>query len=366
VWDDETSYLAATAGHLECLQYLLAVETLDNNEMEAATTMADMATRDEKMKRSSTSRGVYKRKHKCNTRWTQEEEDALCEGVRAHGVGKWSKIWHASETLQRNRTNIDLKDKWRNIEKREGKRTPPEVFRRWTQEEEDALRAGVDKHGRRWAAMKNDPTSSQILKNHSPQRMKAKWCNIEKREGKRTTPQVYRRWTQDEEDALRAGVDKHGRRWMGIKNDPTFSQILKNRSRNDMSQKWREIEKREGKRTTPRACMHWTQEEEDALRAGVDKHGRRWEGIQNDPTFSQILKNRSRISTRKRWCDIEKREGKRTPRVFRRWTQEEEDALRAGVDKHGRRWAAVKNDPTFSQILKNRSLKDMSGKRRYL
>ncbi|MAE55606.1 MAG: hypothetical protein CMK23_06385 [Porticoccaceae bacterium] len=47
-------------------------------------------------------------------------------------------------------------------------------------------------------------------------------------------------------------------------------------------------------------------------------------------------------------------QGKRTSRVYRRWTQEEDDALRAGVDKHGKRWADIKNDPTFSRILEKR------------
>ena len=236
--------------------------------------------------------------------------------------------------------------------------------RYWTQEEEDALREGIYKHGKRWEDIKNDPTFSQILKNRSPKGMTDKWCYIEKREGKR--PRVLRRWTQEEEDALREGIDKHGKRWEDIKNDPTFSQILKIRSLKDISGKRFYIETREGKRPPPKVIRRWTREEEDALREGVDKHGRRWAGIQNDPTFSQILKNHSQKDMASKWCKLEKREGKRTRLGLRRWTQEEEDALRTGVDKHGRRWVDIKNDPTLSQILENRSPRDLTMKWRYL
>lgn len=40
----------------------------------------------------------------------------------------------------------------------------------------------------------------------------------------------------------------------------------------------------------------WTSEEEDALRAGVDKHGPgKWRTIQKDPEFSHLLATRSNI-----------------------------------------------------------------------
>ena len=49
--------------------------------------------------------------------WTSEEETYLMEGVQKFGEGNWK------ETLQnypfQNRTNMDLKDKWHNINKTE-------------------------------------------------------------------------------------------------------------------------------------------------------------------------------------------------------------------------------------------------------
>lgn len=50
-------------------------------------------------------------------KWTREEEEALYAGVDKHGQGKWKVILmdpDFSSTLS-NRSNIDLKDKWRNV-----------------------------------------------------------------------------------------------------------------------------------------------------------------------------------------------------------------------------------------------------------
>lgn len=50
-------------------------------------------------------------------KWTAEEEAALKAGVRKHGTGKWRTILSDPEfsDVLRLRSNVDLKDKWRNI-----------------------------------------------------------------------------------------------------------------------------------------------------------------------------------------------------------------------------------------------------------
>ncbi|KAJ4821071.1 telomere repeat binding factor 1 [Rhynchospora pubera] len=50
-------------------------------------------------------------------KWTAEEESALKAGVKKHGVGKWRNILKDPEfsTDLQFRSNIDLKDKWRNM-----------------------------------------------------------------------------------------------------------------------------------------------------------------------------------------------------------------------------------------------------------
>ncbi|GER36016.1 DNA binding protein [Striga asiatica] len=50
-------------------------------------------------------------------KWTSEEEEALRAGVAKHGAGKWKNIQKDPEFnhLLFARSNIDLKDKWRNL-----------------------------------------------------------------------------------------------------------------------------------------------------------------------------------------------------------------------------------------------------------
>ena len=50
-------------------------------------------------------------------KWTRAEEDALRDGVRKHGPGKWRTIQKDPELgdILRARSNVELKDKWRNM-----------------------------------------------------------------------------------------------------------------------------------------------------------------------------------------------------------------------------------------------------------
>ncbi|KAG2316920.1 hypothetical protein Bca52824_020042 [Brassica carinata] len=50
-------------------------------------------------------------------KWTAEEEAALKAGVLKHGTGKWRTILSDPQfsSLLNSRSNVDLKDKWRNI-----------------------------------------------------------------------------------------------------------------------------------------------------------------------------------------------------------------------------------------------------------
>ncbi|CAH8359274.1 unnamed protein product [Eruca vesicaria subsp. sativa] len=50
-------------------------------------------------------------------KWTVDEEDALRAGIEKHGPGKWKNILRDPDFAHRlnNRSNIDLKDKWRNL-----------------------------------------------------------------------------------------------------------------------------------------------------------------------------------------------------------------------------------------------------------
>ncbi|XP_047051224.1 single myb histone 6-like isoform X2 [Lolium rigidum] len=67
-------------------------------------------------------------------KWTAEEEAALKAGISKHGTGKWRTILKDPEfsSILRYRSNVDLKDKWRNMNvtvnasgSREKVRAPP-------------------------------------------------------------------------------------------------------------------------------------------------------------------------------------------------------------------------------------------------
>ncbi|MCO5563868.1 hypothetical protein L7F22_017518 [Adiantum nelumboides] len=53
-------------------------------------------------------------------RWTSEEETILRKEVERYGKGQWKHILQKHKAIFEGRTEVDLKDKWRNIEKREG------------------------------------------------------------------------------------------------------------------------------------------------------------------------------------------------------------------------------------------------------
>jgi hypothetical protein len=49
--------------------------------------------------------------------WTEEETIALKEGVRTLGTGRWANIKSDHEYILRNRTSVQIKDKWRTMKK---------------------------------------------------------------------------------------------------------------------------------------------------------------------------------------------------------------------------------------------------------
>ncbi|KAK9827119.1 hypothetical protein WJX74_007061 [Apatococcus lobatus] len=50
-------------------------------------------------------------------RWTEEETNALIRLTQEIGKSKWKKILEAGEGIFQNRSQVDLKDKWRNLER---------------------------------------------------------------------------------------------------------------------------------------------------------------------------------------------------------------------------------------------------------
>ncbi|CAL8460763.1 g294 [Coccomyxa elongata] len=56
-------------------------------------------------------------KRRRNGRWNEHETNTLIELVRQLGKGKWKKILEEGAAAFNNRSQVDLKDKWRNLER---------------------------------------------------------------------------------------------------------------------------------------------------------------------------------------------------------------------------------------------------------
>lgn len=149
----------------------------------------------------------------------------------------------------------------------------------------------------------------------------------------------YRSWTVEEEEALAAGVEKYGlSNWKTIVQDPRLAPCLTRKSCEDLMNKWRNLTSRisdqklmtmspkvnrvvtahleaiNARRNESASAERkkrgitgtsWTMEEEEALAAGVAKHGMsKWKHILQDPEFRPVLAIRSCRSLVNKWRNL--------------------------------------------------------------
>jgi len=82
--------------------------------------------RSKRRQRNAVKMSVTKSDPLARVRWSGEEEEVLVLGVQLHGAGKWMKILNEfKDVFHCARTNVNLKDKWRNLVNR-GLAWPPE------------------------------------------------------------------------------------------------------------------------------------------------------------------------------------------------------------------------------------------------
>ncbi|PWA74360.1 ulp1 protease family catalytic domain, Homeodomain-like protein [Artemisia annua] len=179
-----------------------------------------------------------------NQKWTRKEEEALHDGVVKHGSGKWKIVLSDPQFASSlvNRSNIDLKYKWRTLSK---KFDVPESSLKWTNEEEEALRTGVEKHGvGKWVDILSDSQFASSLDSRSNINLKDKWRTLSKKFDVPKSSLKWFKWTTEEEEALRAGVEKHGvGKWVDILSDSQFASSLCSRSNFSLKDKWRTLAK---------------------------------------------------------------------------------------------------------------------------
>ena len=164
--------------------------------------------------------------------WTEDEERALLEGVERHGTGdqSWEKIKTDDDfsELLILRSCSSLRQKWRKDETKKSPYRPPPERRR-------ALTGPCDHCG---------ACESCQWRGGPPEKPKlCNACGIRLRNhNSLELPSRKNAWTEDEERALREGVERHGSgRWEHIKTDNDFSEILSLRSNHALYDRWRNV-----------------------------------------------------------------------------------------------------------------------------
>lgn len=150
----------------------------------------------------------------------------------------------------------------------------------------------------------------------------------------------YRSWTVEEEEALAAGVAKYGlSNWKTILQDPTLAPCLTRKSCEDLMNKWRNLTSR----VSDQKLMTMSPKVNRVVTAHLEAINAR--------------RNESASAERKKKRGI----------TGNGWTMEEEEALAAGVLKHGMsKWKHILEDPEFRPALSIRSCKSLVNKWRNL
>ena len=103
-------------GATSAVQSTTAASVVPNNHTSASDSTW-ISSEDDIYKPSTEWRKKGTRKAAGKTAWSTTEEELVYKGVLAHGVGNWALIHDA---FVPNRTNVDIKDKWRTM-KRQGR-----------------------------------------------------------------------------------------------------------------------------------------------------------------------------------------------------------------------------------------------------
>ncbi|QDZ25961.1 hypothetical protein A3770_20p84790 [Chloropicon primus] len=97
-------------------------------------------------------------------RWTEEEEMALRQGVEKHGTGRWKYIKTDPdfEMVLSKRSNVDLKDKWRNILVARGDKEKPSSARKERKRKQKTVEGKTDgsKEGQESWEERGNPSES--------------------------------------------------------------------------------------------------------------------------------------------------------------------------------------------------------------
>jgi F0F1-type ATP synthase delta subunit len=127
----------------------------------------------------------------------------------------------------------------------------PTTRRFFTKEEDDAIRKGVDEYGEgMWASIKIDPRFEGILSNRTNMQIKDRYRtmkkNMERAEDGNSTPRKKRRnYSNEEDNAILNGVEMYRRgnsiSWKEILTDPNLGPKLKHRDEMGIRKRWEKV-----------------------------------------------------------------------------------------------------------------------------
>ncbi|KAK8155885.1 hypothetical protein IWX90DRAFT_372720, partial [Phyllosticta citrichinensis] len=165
-------------------------------------------------------------------RWTDQETTHLLKGVARFGIGNWKRILECDEYSFNERTAVDLKDRFRTCCPDEYRKlkapasTTTEREKRLSKRLSDPSLAGGQGKG-------NQPTEQAKA---APKPAELMSIGIEAPFTKNTRREP-RKFSDDEDEALLRGVDKHGLKWHVIRNDEDLG--LNHRHPTDLRDRFR-------------------------------------------------------------------------------------------------------------------------------
>ncbi|KAK8155168.1 hypothetical protein BKA80DRAFT_282867, partial [Phyllosticta citrichinensis] len=201
-------------------------------------------------------------------RWTDQETTHLLKGVARFGIGNWKRILECDEYSFNERTAVDLKDRFRTCCPDEYRKlkapasTTTEREKRLSKRLSDPSLAGGQGKGNQpteQAKAAPKPAVSDGVHQDSP--LSGSWSLTKFPAGKKRGPKVHRKGSQelmsigieapftkntrreprkfsdDEDEALLRGVDKHGLKWHVIRNDEDLG--LNHRHPTDLRDRFR-------------------------------------------------------------------------------------------------------------------------------
>lgn len=195
--------------------------------------------------------------------WTREQDDALRAAVEKHGAKQWKSI---AQEIPGGRTHIQCLQRWSKVLK------PGLVKGAWT-EEEDALLS----HHVREMAKGNWVGVAEHVAGRTPKQCRERWMLV-------LDPTINKdEWTPEEDEQLLVLHQAHGNAWALI------AKQLQGRTENSTKSRFKSLERKRERSWTPH-------EDETIARARAE--GRNWEAI------AALLPNRTKHATKMRWKEF--------------------------------------------------------------